>query len=247
MVGDAAPDRHPQETLMDEQLIQRRTTLKYLGLLAATAAGRQFLAKWLPSASISLAAPKSDDLVSMPGMHHGPPPEEPAKPYAPQFFKPSEFETVEILAEMIIPTDEKPGAKEARVADYIDFVVFSAAEFEPSLQREWNEGLAWLDRESTRLHGKSFRQLAAGDREKLMMDMSLPERDSTSRRSLPGQASITATEKEAHPGFGFYRQVKEMTVEGFYSSRVGLVDVLEYKGRAFLSEFPGCTHPEHQT
>ncbi|PYV04138.1 MAG: hypothetical protein DMG26_08230 [Acidobacteria bacterium] len=118
---------------------------------------------------------------------------------------------------------------------------------EPSLQREWNEGLAWLERESKRLHGKSFRQLAAGDREKLMMDMSLPERDSTSRRSLPGQASITATGKEAHPGFGFYRLVKEMTVEGFYSSRVGLVDVLEYKGRAFLSEFPGCTHPEHQT
>ena len=126
-------------------------------------------------------------------------------------------------------------------------MVFSAAEFEPSLQREWNEGLAWLERESKRLHGKSFRQLAAGDREKLMMDMSLPERDSTSRRSLPGQASIAATEKEAHPGFGFYRLVKEMTVEGFYSSRVGLVDVLEYKGRAFLSEFPGCTHPEHQT
>jgi hypothetical protein len=36
-------------------------------------------------------------------------------------------------------------------------------------------------------------------------------------------------------------------VEGFYTSRVGLVDVLGYKGLAFLSEFPGCTHPEHQT
>ena len=28
---------------------------------------------------------------------------------------------------MIIPTDESPGAKEAQVANYIDFVVFSAA------------------------------------------------------------------------------------------------------------------------
>ena len=45
----------------------------------------------------------------------------------------------------------------------------------------------------------------------------------------------------------FYRLVKEMTVEGFYSSRVGLMDVLEYKGLTFLPEFPGCTHPEHQT
>ena len=232
---------------MAEQLIARRKALKYFGLLTATAAGREFLANWLPSAVSLSGASRSGDLVSMPGMHHGPPPPQPAEPYSPHFFKPDEFETVEILTEMIIPTDDKPGAKEAQVANYIDFVVFSAAEFEPSLQREWNEGLAWLERESKRLHGKSFRQLDAGDREKLMMDMSLPERVSTSRRSLPGQASIAATEKEAHPGFGFYRLVKEMTVEGFYSSRVGLVDVLEYKGRAFLSEFPGCTHPEHQT
>ena len=227
---------------MAEQLITRRGAFKYLGLLTATAAGREFLANWLPSAVSLSGASRSGDLVSMPGMHHGPPPPQPAEPYSPHFFKPDEFETVEILTEMIIPTDDKAGAKEAQVANYIDFVVFSAAEFEPSLQREWNEDLAWLDRESTRLHGKAFRQLAAGDREKLMLEMSLPERDSAARRS-----HIAPTEKEAHPGFRFYRLVKEMTVDGFYSSRVGLVDVLEYQGRTFLSEFPGCTHPEHQT
>jgi hypothetical protein len=27
---------------------------------------------------------------------------------------------------------------------------------------------------------------------------------------------------------------------------VGLIDVLEYKGLAYLSEFPACTHREHQ-
>src|SRR6266699_4641763 len=187
---------------MPEQFIGRRKALKSFGLLTATVAGREFLASWLPSASSLAGASRSGDLVAMPGMHHGPPPPQPAEPYAPQFFKPDEFETVEILTEMIIPTDDKPGAKEAQVANYIDFVVFSAAELEPSLQREWNEGLAWLDRESTRLHGKAFRELSAGEREKLMTDMSLPERDSTSRRSLPGQASIAATEREAHPGFG---------------------------------------------
>lgn len=37
---------------------------------------------------------------------------------------------------MIIPTDDEPGAKEAKVGDYIDFVVFSAQEFKPSLGRE---------------------------------------------------------------------------------------------------------------
>jgi hypothetical protein len=33
---------------------------------------------------------------------------------------------------MILPTDDEPGANEAKVGDYIDFVVFAAREFEPS-------------------------------------------------------------------------------------------------------------------
>jgi len=36
-----------------------------------------------------------------------------------------------------------------------------------------------------------------------------------------------------------------MTVRAFYTSRVGLIDVLEYKGNTYLTEFPGCAHPEH--
>src|SRR5437899_2611826 len=160
---------------MAEQLITRRGAFKYLGLLTATAAGREFLANWLPSASSLSGASRSGDLVSMPGMHHGPPPPQPAQPYAPQFFKPDEFETVEILTEIIIPTDDKPGAKEAQVADYIDFVVFSAAEFEPSLQKDWIKGLAWLDRTSKEKRGHSFREISPADRERLLTEMSLPE------------------------------------------------------------------------
>ncbi len=218
---------------MSEEIIGRRNTLKYLGLLAASAAGREFLAGWLPSGSGLHGASGSSDLVSMPGMHHGAPPAEPATPYTPQFFKPDEFPTVEVLTEMIIPSDDKPGAKEARVADYIDFVVFAAAEFRPLLERDWSEGLAWLDQESHRRYGGPFRKIAPADRERLMMDMSLPERD----RSISPE----------HPGFNFYKLVKEMTVEGFYTSRIGLIEVLEYQGLTYLSEFPGCTHPEHQS
>ena len=65
-----------------------------------------------------------------------------------------------------------------------------------------------------------------------MMDMSLPERDSTVSQD--------------HPGFRFYELAKGMTVEGFYTSRIGLVQVLEYQGLDYLTEFAGCVHPEHQ-
>jgi gluconate 2-dehydrogenase gamma chain len=209
---------------MEEQIIARRTALRYLGLLTGSAAGREFLAGWLPSA-------KAASTSTMPGMSHTAPPQESATPYAPQFFKPEEFRTVELLTEMIIPTDDKPGAKEAQVANYIDFVVFAAAENKPEMQKEWVSGLAMLDQLSQEKYHRPFRDASATDREGLLMEMSLPEHDP----------------KASHPGFAFYRLVKVITVEGFYTSRVGLIDVLEFQGRTAISEFPGCTHPEHQT
>jgi hypothetical protein len=36
-----------------------------------------------------------------------------------------------------------------------------------------------------------------------------------------------------------------MTADGYYTSRVGLVDELGYKGNTVLAAFPECTHPEH--
>ena len=44
----------------------------------------------------------------------------------------------------------------------------------------------------------------------------------------------------------FFRMVKGLTVDGYYSSKEGLVDELGWHGNTFLPEFKGCTHPEHQ-
>jgi gluconate 2-dehydrogenase subunit 3-like protein len=207
-----------------DQLIDRRKTLKYFGLLASTAAGRGFLESWLPAAHAATSHGMAD-------MHHHAPPEEPrpSTPYAPQFFKPDEYRTVEALTEIIIPTDDQPGAKEAEVARFIDFLVFSAAEFRPSMQKEWTAGLATLDRLSRGKFSRPFLNLSEDERVALLTEMSLPERDPKAQRE----------------GYEFYRLLKETTVEAFYSSRVGLIDVLGYQGLAYLAEFPGCTHPEH--
>jgi hypothetical protein len=215
---------------MKPELISRRKVLKYGGLLTATAAGQEFLSSWLPNGNSALAAD---------GMHHGnrggqgaPEASTPdaSASYTPRFFKPDEFQTVEILTEMIIPTDDKPGAKEARVAQFIDFVVDASAEYQPELQQKWIEGLALLDKLSTSKYARSFREASVSDREQLLTEVSRPEHDRSAE----------------HPGFEFYRLVKEITVEAFYTSRVGLIDVLEYKGLSVNADFPGCTHPEHQ-
>lgn len=45
----------------------------------------------------------------------------------------------------------------------------------------------------------------------------------------------------------FFRMVKGMTVDAYYTSREGLAEELGWHGNTFLPEFKGCTHPEHQS
>jgi hypothetical protein len=44
----------------------------------------------------------------------------------------------------------------------------------------------------------------------------------------------------------FFRLMKGMTVDAYYTSREGLAGELGWHGNTFLPEFKGCTHPEHQ-
>jgi len=43
----------------------------------------------------------------------------------------------------------------------------------------------------------------------------------------------------------FFRALKDMTVEAYYSTEIGLVQELGYQGNSYLREFPGCQHEEH--
>lgn len=45
----------------------------------------------------------------------------------------------------------------------------------------------------------------------------------------------------------FFAKLKQMTVEGYYTSRIGIHQELHYEGNTYQSEFKGCTHAEHQT
>ena len=58
-------------------------------------------------------------------------------------------------------------------------------------------------------------------------------------------ARMTEISNEA--GNPFFRMLKDLTIDGYYSSRAGLVEELGWHGNTFLSEFKGCTHPEHQS
>ena len=54
-------------------------------------------------------------------------------------------------------------------------------------------------------------------------------------------AFLTKSQDSAH-----FRLVKDSTIDAYYSTQEGLVTELGWHGNTFLTEFKGCTHPEHQ-
>jgi hypothetical protein len=139
---------------------------------------------------------------------------------APKVLSASQFATLETLVEAIIPTDDRsPGAKQARVADYIDLLL-SELDHEHVLQ--WFGGLAALDAEATRRFNAPFSRLNDRQIDAIMQDISRNER-----------APQTPLEE-------FFVISKQATVNGYYTSEIGIHQELRYQGNKFLKEFVGC-------
>jgi gluconate 2-dehydrogenase gamma chain len=142
--------------------------------------------------------------------------------YSPQFFTAQEYATLDCLTGMIIPSDGTPGAREAGVSEFIDFMVYS----DPSIQYRFRFGLTWLDAHSEKLHGKRFAALTAEQQREILEHLAYKER-------------FRPQEQE---GRAFFNLLREYTIMGFYTSRVGL-EQLDYPGLKLYSESPGCPHP----
>jgi len=132
----------------------------------------------------------------------------------------SQFETLEVLVEAIIPADDRsPGAKRARVADYIDLLL---SEVDRELTLQWFGGLAAIDAEATSRFRATFTRLGAGQVDAILQSISRNERTPQT------------------PLETFFVMVKQATVRGYYTSNVGIHEELRYKGNQFLREFVGC-------
>lgn len=57
----------------------------------------------------------------------------------------------------------------------------------------------------------------------------------------------SASEKPATEGGRFFTLLKDLTIDGYYTSREGLHQELGWNANTFVADFKGCTHPEHQS
>ncbi len=71
----------------------------------------------------------------------------------------------------------------------------------------------------------------------------LRELREVARRSSPAEALAAAAKAPT----AFFTRLKDMTVDGYYTSDIGIHQDLNYQGNTYVVDFPGCSHPEHRS
>jgi gluconate 2-dehydrogenase gamma chain len=213
---------------MGGQGIERREILRYIGI-ASVAGTFPGFSKW------AFACPQE---------HPNPTVAQPLSgPYKPMFFPPEHYRMVEHLAEMIIPEDDTPGAKQAGVAEFIDFMVANRVpvsgsrdvrstedtiEMGNEAQTRFIQGLDWMNARCHSEFGHAF------------MDCT-PEQQNSLMEELAYKTKFKPTTES---GRDFFRMMRDYTVVGYYTTKIGL-ESLGYPGlRTAWPKMPGCTHPD---
>jgi len=137
---------------------------------------------------------------------------------------PPQRRAIEAVVERIIPQTDTPGALAARVHEFVDLILTEFAE--RSDREHFLAGLAGLMSRSRSDHGRAF-----------------DECDAEEQLALLVQLQEEAAQKPTQSGVGsepFIRQVKRLTLWGYYTSEIGMTRERPYD--LFPGVDPGC-HP----
>ncbi len=160
---------------------------------------------------------------------------------APKAFAAHEYKTLHRLAELIVPADEVSGsAVDAGAPQFIDLLCGENS----TLADIFHGGLAWLDAEMLRRHGKTFVESAEPEQTAMLDILVQAEAEERARRNeqLVYQRSddykgfsgyTTERQNPLAAGAIFFDWIRKMTVDAFYTSPIGVKDVGYVGNRAW--------------
>jgi hypothetical protein len=190
---------------------------------------RQALRHLATGTAAAAAAPLwIENLLALGAQHaaHRQSPEAAAGAWKPKVFSAAQNELVITLTDLIIPQTDTPGAKAAKVNEYIDTVL---ADAQPPDREKFLQGLAWMETRSEDRFRARFVNAAPAQQVELLTVLS----------------TATAPMPDDVRGVEFFQALKGLTVTGYYTSEPGLLEEIGDDGQVFFTEFKGCEHKEH--
>jgi hypothetical protein len=157
---------------------------------------RRDVLKLLASATV-LPALSPDALFWLQGVHT-----QIAKASSLKTLSPDQDATVTTIAELIIPQTDTPGAKAAKVNDFIDLIVSDW--YDDDAKARFLAGLADVDKRSQTLFGKKFVACTEADQKKLLTvldeeaaaDRKASEADQKKRLAAVNEQALSARKEE---------------------------------------------------
>ncbi|MCQ6961220.1 gluconate 2-dehydrogenase subunit 3 family protein [Mucilaginibacter aquariorum] len=131
---------------------------------------------------------------------------------AEKYFDDHEMATITVLADIIIPKDDKSGsASDAKVPEFIEFIVKDI----PSHKLPMRGGLKWLDMQCLNRYGNTFIKCSNSQKTELLDQIAYPYK----------------AKAEMAQGVAFFNRMRDLTASGFWSSEMGTKDI-GYAGNA---------------
>lgn len=127
-----------------------------------------------------------------------------------KFFTPHEMATITVLADIIIPKDDRSGsASDAGVPDFIEFIVKDM----PDHQVPLRGGLRWLDLHCFKAYDQPFKDCTGKQQIEVVDQIAYPDKAKAHMKQ----------------GVAFFNRLRQLTASGFFTSKIG-IDDLGYVG-----------------
>jgi hypothetical protein len=177
------------------------------------------------AAGAALPALSTDMFALFRGAH-------PADGYAPRTLNPHQNATVVAMIDQIIPETDTPGAKGARVNEFIDVILTEWAN--DTERKNFLDGLAGVDKKSNELFAKGFAD--ASPPQQLALLRALDEAAAFESAIRPPRRDDEVENPYRQLDGNFFSVFKNITLHGYYTSEIGFTQELK------LEIIPGAQH-----
>lgn len=134
-------------------------------------------------------------------------------------FSDEQLNLVSEIAELIIPKTTTPGAKDAKVGDFIQLMLRDC--YKPEDQKSFSEGLAKLEKED-------FLKSSPEEQTTKLTTLEKEAKEITTKTTEERKKAKEDKKDFKEPAVPFFRLMKELTLLGYFTSEVGATQALEY-------------------
>ena len=138
-------------------------------------------------------------------------------------FTPEDIAYLNEIAETIIPATSTPGAKDAKVGEFMTVIVKDC--YEEKDQKAFLEGMTKLDEASQKKNSNSFMESTPEQRKALLVDL---DKEAT---------ALNKSKKPEDPSH-YFSAFKQLTLWGYFTSEPGATKALRYV--AVPGRYEGC-------